>query len=62
MSRKSVVTVADPRLYRYIEKFYGMRSQLQKISLRLQVRNRWYCDDSQDVELTTYGRADLPDE
>lgn len=23
---------------RYIEKFYGMRSQLQKISLRLQVR------------------------
>lgn len=24
--------------YRYIEKFYGMRSNLQKISLRLQVR------------------------
>lgn len=30
----------DRRLmaFRYIEKFYGMRSQLQKISLRLQVR------------------------
>ena len=26
------------RTRRYIEKFYGMRSQLQKISLRLQVR------------------------
>lgn len=24
---------------RYVEKFYGMRSQLQKISLRLQVRS-----------------------
>jgi charged multivesicular body protein 2A len=27
------------RTRRYIEKFYGMRSQLQKISLRLQVRD-----------------------
>ena len=26
------------RTRRYIEKFYGMRSQLQKISLRIQVR------------------------
>ena len=29
---------AKRRIYRYIEKFYDMRSQLQKISLRLQVR------------------------
>lgn len=28
------------RTRRYIDKFYGMRSQLQKISLRLQVRFR----------------------
>lgn len=28
------------RTRRYVEKFYGMRSQLQKISLRLQV---WHC-------------------
>lgn len=27
------------RTRRYVEKFYSMRSQLQKISLRLQVRN-----------------------
>lgn len=33
-------TLADRCLHRYIEKFYGMRSQLQKISLRLQVRQQ----------------------
>lgn len=33
--------LADPCLHRYIEKFYGMRSQLQKISLRLQVCEQW---------------------
>lgn len=37
-------TLADPCLYRYIEKFYGMRSQLQKISLRLQVYQQWPYD------------------
>lgn len=35
-------TLTDSCSYRYIEKFYGMRSQLQKISLRLQVRQRWF--------------------
>ena len=28
---------------RYVEKFYAMRSQLQKISLRLQVSLMQYC-------------------
>lgn len=43
LSDERVGTLADLCLYRYIEKFYGMRSQLQKISLRLQARQHWPC-------------------
>lgn len=41
-------TLADRCPHRYIEKFYGMRSQLQKISLRLQVRQRWPDDQKEE--------------
>lgn len=44
--------------YRYIEKFYGMRSQLQKISLRLQVRNLGIPTTAKSSHAV---RADLPD-
>lgn len=41
--------MADPCAHRYIEKFYGMRSQLQKISLRLQVRQQWAYDEKDGI-------------
>ena len=45
------------RTRRYIEKFFAMRSQLQKISLRLQVCAQFHCTDP---PLTSTACLDVP--
>lgn len=52
------------RTRRYIEKFYAMRSQLQKISLRLQVGGARWSERHVAwlLKLTRGGDLDIPDE
>lgn len=47
------------RTRRYIDKFYGMRSQLQKISLRLQVSS-WNAVPQAKTQMTNMHDTDLP--